>query len=105
MGELAAPASPLAAAARRVLFATASCLAAHAARGVRAHSAAHYAAAYERLAAEALSLGVPRHALPLGAAGDGGGAALPSPPPPLAQLAAAVARLEGIIASRLSSNL
>lgn len=71
----------------------------------RPHSASRLAEAYEALAAEALSLGVPRHALPLGAAGDAAGKATPAPRPDAAALAAAVARLQGIIASRLSSNL
>lgn len=70
-----------------------------------APSAAHLVAAYEALAAEALSLGVPRHALPLGAAGDAAGNATPHPRPEAPALAAAVARLQGIIASRLSSDL
>jgi hypothetical protein len=72
---------------------------------LRARRAARLAEEYERLAAEALSLGVPRHALPLGGVGNGAGSALPAPPPPPDVLAAAVARLQGIIASRLSSNL
>ena len=70
-----------------------------------ARSAARLVAAYEALAAEALSLGVPPHALPLGAAGDAAGNATPQPRPAGPALAAAVVRLQGIIASRLSSNL